>query len=82
MLLDAEMASLITMVGLVLPYFFSYFPGLVSTALVWFDPELPKIVCQLSNQRGLHSSKSTLLCEMAVEIIGKSFVTFVYRTFL
>ena len=25
---------------------------------------------------------STLLCEMAVEIIGKSFVTFVYRTFL
>ena len=24
----------------------------------------------------------TLLCEMAVEIIGKSFVTFVYRTFL
>ena len=25
---------------------------------------------------------STLLCEMAVEIIGKSFVTFVYWTFL
>ena len=34
-LLDAEMASLITMVGLVLPYFSPTFPGLYCLGLVW-----------------------------------------------
>ena len=49
-LLDAEMASLITMVGGSLYFSPFYLACLSAACLSCFDPEMPKLVCQLSNQ--------------------------------
>ena len=49
-MLDAEMASLITMVGGSLYFSPFYLACLSAACLSCFDPEMPKLVCQLSNQ--------------------------------